>query len=148
MMNSRQLLSVTALVLTALMPVEARQAASPSCLHGPTETAEQAQRRAAALTAARAVNTVQARLGSRGRYYSHAEMASAPEFGSELRTAYGMFVERLSLAPGTELLPGWTLTLDVTDEGYWFMVRDTTDPCGFAYVSNQVGVIYRAEPIR
>jgi hypothetical protein len=148
MMNGRQLISVPALLLIVLMPVEARQAAPPACLHGPTEAAEQAQRRAAALTATRAINTVQARLGSRGRYFSHAEIASAPEFGTELRTAYGTFAERLSLAPGAELLPGWTLTLDVTSDGYWFMVRDTTDPCGFAYVSTQAGVIYRAEPIR
>lgn len=147
-MNSRQLMSVMAMVLVALMPTEARQAAPPACLHGPTETAEQAQRRAAALTATRAINTVQARLSSRGRYYNHVEMASAPEFANELRAAYSTFAERLSLAPGTELLPGWTLALDVAGQGYWFLVSDTTDPCGFAYLSNHVGVIYRAEPIR
>jgi hypothetical protein len=43
---------------------------------------------------------------------------------------------------------GWRLTLDVSDHGYWFMIKDTTDPCGFAYVSNELGVIFRAEPIR
>jgi hypothetical protein len=28
------------------------------------------------------------------------------------------------------------------------MIKDTADPCGFAFVSNQDGVIYTAEPIR
>ena len=37
---------------------------------------------------------------------------------------------------------------DVTERGYWFMIKDKIDPCGFAYVSNQVGVIFNAEPIR
>jgi hypothetical protein len=49
---------------------------------------------------------------------------------------------------GTDVLPDWQLTLDVTNRGYWFMIKDKTDPCGFGYVSNQAGVIFRAEPIR
>jgi len=28
------------------------------------------------------------------------------------------------------------------------MVKDKMDPCGFAYISNTMGVIYTAEPIR
>jgi hypothetical protein len=50
--------------------------------------------------------------------------------------------------PGTDILPGWTLMLDVGFNSYWFMIKDKTDPCGFAYVSNQTGLIYTAEPIR
>jgi hypothetical protein len=33
-------------------------------------------------------------------------------------------------------------------QGYWFMIKDKLDPCGFAYISNQAGLIFRAEPIR
>ena len=40
------------------------------------------------------------------------------------------------------------LTLDVNSTGYWFMIRDKPDPCGFAFISNQAGVIFSAEPIR
>jgi hypothetical protein len=36
----------------------------------------------------------------------------------------------------------------VATDGYWFMVKDKTDPCGFAFLSNTAGVIYTAEPIR
>lgn len=45
-------------------------------------------------------------------------------------------------------MPGWTLTLDLTPQGYWFMIKDKTDPCGFAFVSNQDGLIFEAQPIR
>ena len=57
-------------------------------------------------------------------------------------------MKRISLGPEVEILPNWKLTLDVTQKGYWFMIKDTADPCGFAYISNQAGVIFHAEPIR
>jgi hypothetical protein len=45
-------------------------------------------------------------------------------------------------------MPGWTRTLDVTAEGYWFMIRDKSDACGFTLVSNQPGLIFEAQPLR
>jgi len=57
-------------------------------------------------------------------------------------------VKRMSLNPGTDVLPNWQLTVDVTTQGYWFMIKDRMDPCGFAFVSNQAGFILQAEPIR
>jgi hypothetical protein len=54
----------------------------------------------------------------------------------------------VSLDPGTDILPNWELKLDVNPAGYWFMIRDKADPCGFAFISNQAGVIFSAEPIR
>ena len=53
-----------------------------------------------------------------------------------------------SFERGEELFPGWELTLDDSATGYWFMIKDRTDPCGFACISNRAGVIYTAEPIR
>jgi hypothetical protein len=47
-----------------------------------------------------------------------------------------------------EIVPGFTLTLDTTSNGYWFSVTDTTDPCGYRLISNQAGVIFTAQPIR
>ena len=55
---------------------------------------------------------------------------------------------RMSLSPGGEILPGWKLTLDVSEHGYWFMIKDTTDACGFTYISNHDGLIYTAEHLR
>ncbi len=52
------------------------------------------------------------------------------------------------LPPGQDIVAGWRLTLDVTPKGYWFAIKDTADPCGFTLVSNESGVILRAEPLR
>lgn len=60
----------------------------------------------------------------------------------------GEFLKRLNVSPEGELLPGWQLTLDVTADGYWFIIKDKTDPCGLPFVSNQGGLIYNAEPLR
>lgn len=54
----------------------------------------------------------------------------------------------LDLTPGNEILQGWQLTLSTTERGYWFMIKDTTDPCRFALISHQEGIIYTAQPIR
>jgi hypothetical protein len=119
------------------------------CLHGPDETPAEAVRRREALTAARNINTIQANRpgAAQGLYLRYEELASSP-YASQMRNSTSATVTRISLNPGTDILPGWTLTLDVTSQGYWFMIKDTLDPCGFAYVSNHAGVIFNAEPIR
>ena len=126
------------------MPVYAQE-----CLHGPKESAEQAVRRRDALTATRNINNIQANQpgASKRTYLRHEELAASP-YAATMRKSTSETVKRMSLTPGTDILPDWQLTLDVTAQGYWFMIRDKTDPCGFAYVSNQVGVIFTAEPIR
>lgn len=119
------------------------------CLHGANEDAEQAARRREALTATRNINNIQANQpgAAKGQYLRHEDLSGSP-FAARMRESTNETVKRISLDPGTDIVPGWQLTLDVTTQGYWFMIRDKTDPCGFAYVSNRVGVIFRAEPIR
>ena len=58
------------------------------------------------------------------------------------------WIEELKFAPGEDVLPGWGLELDLTTDGYWVIVKDKTDLCGFAFISNELGLIYTAEPIR
>lgn len=118
--------------------------AAQQCLHGANETAEQQARRKQALAAVRAVNTIQANQpGAREkRYLRHEELASF------LPAQPPGWVKSLNLTPNEEVLPGWELKLDVSTDGYWFMVKDKTDPCGFAFISNTVDVIYTAEPIQ
>jgi|SRR3954468_3579510 hypothetical protein len=130
-------LTITVLALAA--PTFAQQ-----CLHGTTETPDQAARRKEALTATRNVNNLEANQpGARnGVYLRHAELASSPF------AATSSSVKKLNLTPDAELLPGWQLTLDLSAHGYWFMVKDKTDACGFAYISNQNGLIFNSEPIR
>jgi hypothetical protein len=118
-------------------------------LHSGAETPEQSARRRDALTATRTVNNMQVgRPEARSQsFLNQAGLASVPP-DARAGASRNELVKRLSFSPGTELLPGWKLTLDVTPQGYWFMVADTTDPCGFAYISNQSGLIFTAEPLR
>ena len=119
------------------------------CFHGTTESPEQAARRREALTAARNINTIQANQpgAAKRQFLRHEELSSSP-VAAKMRESANETAKRISLTPGTDVLPDWQLTLDVTREGYWFMITDKLDPCAFAFVSNQAGVILRAEPIR
>jgi hypothetical protein len=101
------------------------------------------------LTATRTINNIQANQpGSANKVYlRHADLVNSP-FAVKMRESPNPTTKRIALNPDEEILPGWKLTLDVTEQGYWFMIKDTTDPCGFAYVSNQAGLIFNAEPIR
>jgi hypothetical protein len=119
------------------------------CLHGSTESADQATRRREALTAMRTINNLQANQPGavKQQYLRHEELSTSP-FAAGMRQSANETTKRISLTPGTDVLPDWQLTLDVTSQGYWFMIKDKTDPCGFAYISNQAGLILRAEPIR
>lgn len=140
----RTLLSACAVTL-----VMSGSAFALPCQHGPGETADQSARRRAALTATRTINNIQHNQPQSrdGVFFTHAQLAEAP-YTIQMRTSSNDTQRSLSLAPGTDILPGWTLTLDVTRAGYWFMIKDTTDPCGFAFISNQSGVIFTAEPLR
>lgn len=118
--------------------------ASPSfaqqCLHGGAESPDQASRRREALSAARLVNTLQANQpgAAQRQYVKHEDLgASTPALPASFK-----------LAPGEHIVPGWKLTLDLTPRGYWFSVEDTADPCGFRYISNELGTIFTAEPLR
>jgi hypothetical protein len=121
-------------------------AAAQQCLHGPDETAEQKTRKRAALNAARGVHNLQIHRRAAGerKVLDVKEMAA--------RYAEDPTITRspdpLNFDPAGDVVPGWQLTFDTTGTGYWFMITDKTDPCGFAYVSNEKALIYNAQPIR
>jgi hypothetical protein len=119
------------------------------CLHGADESAEQAARKRDALLVSRTINNIQANQpgAAKRQFLRHEDLSRSP-FAVRLRESGNETVKRMSLDPGTDVLPNWQLTVDVTDQGYWFMVRDKIDPCGFAFVSSETGVIFQAEPIR
>jgi hypothetical protein len=121
-------------------------ASAQQCLHGADETAEQKARKREALSATRQVNTLQANHpdARQAKFLNQTEMAV---YYADL-TKKTPAKQALIFDPASEVIPGWQLTLDKTEKGYWFMIKDKTDPCGFAYVSNQAGVIFTAEPIR
>ena len=121
-------------------------ALAQQCLHGADSSDEQKARKREALSAMRQINTLQANHpdARQGKFLNQTEMAV---YYADL-TKKTPARQPLIFDPASEVIPGWQLTLDKTDKGYWFMVKDKTDPCGFAYVSNQQGVIFTAEPIR
>jgi hypothetical protein len=136
----------TPVITVAVLALTIGTAHAQECLHGPKESAEQAARRTDAVNAARTINNIQANHHGSG-YFRHEDLVSSP-FAVQLRQSGNALSKRLSLTPGTDILPGWTLMLDVGFESYWFKITDKTDPCGFSYVSNQQGLIFRAEPLR
>ena len=140
----------TAVLTLALSAMLVGSSYAQQCLHGPGETAAETARRRQALTAARTINNIQANQpGAISRLYlRHVELAGSPYARTRIPESRNETVRSLSLTPESEVLPNWRLVLDVTQDGYWFMIKDQTDPCGFAYVSNQDGVILAAEPIR
>jgi hypothetical protein len=97
-----------------------------TCLHGPSETADQRARRVAALEFARQVNTFEA-AGKRQAqsYYAIGDL------------------------PGLPPMPeGFVARLSTDGASYAFSVKDTLDACHFAFFSDQDGVVYTATPIR
>jgi len=102
--------------------VDAQQ---PACLHGPQETPEQAARKRSALTFTRQVNTLQARATTTNKAYLPADQL------------------QLAAVPA-----GFEFRLAAVPTGYAFSVRDNTDPCRFAFFSDQQGLIFQGEVIR
>ena len=100
-------------------------AAGGACLHGADETAEQAQRRQAALRAVRYVNT-------------------AENMGVEKARRY----VPLGQLPGVPAVDGFKLSLVNDNKGYMLAAKDTRDACGFAYFSDESGLVYEARPIK
>jgi hypothetical protein len=127
---------VTAVLASAPSRVAAPQA-DAACLHFGKETPEQRDRSVAALAATRAINTAESVYSAKNKSYATRE--ALPGY---LDSA------RYNLAPDAELVPGFKLTLDTTQKGYWFAITDVTDPCKFSYISNQNGLIFAAQPIR
>ena len=124
-------------------------AMAQTCLHGASEAPEQRQRRQAALASARTINNIQHNRpeARQGTFLAHEELAAAP-FAAKLKATSNSALQQLVLAPNQDIVPGWRLTLDVSKNGYWFGITDTTDPCQFTFISNQSGLIYTAEPLR
>lgn len=142
-MNRLRRLGAVALAAAFLTP---SLAAAQQCLHGADETPEQKTRKRAALNAARGIHNLQIHRRAAGerKVLDRTEMAA--RYAED--PAITRSPDPLNLDPADDIIPGWQLAFDRTEQGYWFMVRDSADPCGFAYVSNEKGLIYTAQPIR
>lgn len=117
---------VVAFAVAGSLGLAFQPASPPECLHGPSESADQQARRAAALQFARQLNTFEAAGKNQAqRYYA---------------------IEDL---PGLPPLPtGFKAGMSTDGASYVFSIKDTLDACGFAFFSDQDGVIYTATPIQ
>ena len=137
------------LITLGVAALQASPVAAQQCVPSAARTPEQIARRQDGVRAARTINNLEANQpGNASRkYLSQGELASSP-FAAKQTGAAAEFFQKLNFTPGAELMPGWELTLDVTGDGYWFSIKDKTDPCGLTFVSNQQGLILDAQPIR
>ena len=137
------------LFVVAVAVLHASGAQAQQCVPGATPTAEQTARRREGVRMARTINNLEANQpGSASMtFLRQIELLSSP-FAKDETVVADAFFKRLNFTPGAEVLPGWQLTLDVTERGYWFAIKDKTDPCGFTVASNQNGLILESHPLR
>jgi len=116
-----------ALAMIVGFSVAAQQSRSaPNCLHGPAEAADQAARRRAALQLAHQVISTEAQANQQGHTYY--VLSDLPGLASEI--------------------DGFKVQLSTDGGTYTFSIKDTLDPCRFAYFSDQEGVIYAGQPAK
>ena len=97
----------------------------------------------------RTINNLQANQpGARIKKYLQQQDLGTSPFAARQTGRSAEFLKGLNFTPGADLSPGWELTLDLTSTGYWFMIKDKTDPCGLGFISNQDGLIFDARPLR
>ena len=115
--------------LTALLGVVLCSASgyAQECLHGPNETSEQKARSRAALQLVRQVNTLQFSTGLKNAK----KLLPLEERGLDLKSA-----------------PGFSPKFTTDGKNYSLVLKDTTDPCSFAFVTTDEGLIYKAQPLK
>ena len=129
---------------------QTQKAQSPKCLDAQDQGSAEYARRLRALNAVRLINTALmihkhqfGRFAGWDELTTSAALKQAGEMGASFAEAYNV----MSLAPNTDLLPGFTLHLVTDGTTYSLLLRDKTDPCGFSQFSNEVGIIYNGYPI-
>ena len=135
---------VAMVVMSAPAFAQARQ----GCLHGAMESRMEEQRRTEALTATHIINTVLARVPRTMPFPTWQELANSPRIAPLRGTGGAMGdIARKMLWGTTEPLPGWLIHYLAGRDAYAFSLRDSRDPCGFGYASDESGVIVETSPV-
>jgi len=113
------------MLLMAILALGVAAGGRAACLHGNDETPQQAKRRQDALRAVRYINT-------------------AENMGLEKAKRY----LPLSQVPGVPVAAGFKLSLVADNKTYLLAAKDTQDACGFAYFTDETGLVYEAQPIQ
>ena len=118
--------AVVATVVTAALSTGPTVVAQQSCLHSQDEAAAQRDRRRQALRLARQINTLENLARNQARQY-----------------------QPVTALPNVSAPPqGFVVHFATDGATYAFSVKDTLDPCAFAYFSDEGGLIYTGQPIQ
>jgi hypothetical protein len=101
-------------------------AQQPACLHSQDESAAQQTRRRGALALTRQINSYE--VVAKQRTQTYQSPASLPN---------------LMATPA-----GFDVHFATDGSSYAFSVKDTLDPCAFAYFSDETGVIYTGQALQ
>ena len=102
------------------------RAQQPACLHGQDEAAAQRDRRQQALRLARQINTLE----------------------NATRNQVRQFQPLSALANVSAPPQGFAVHFATDGATYAFSVKDTLDPCSFAYFSDESGLIYAGQALQ
>lgn len=132
-------------VILAPLLAFAQLPAGQDCLHGQRSTSPTVgadARLGTAVMVARTINTAEAKFHNANRRYANqAELARMLNLDySDSPNLQSSPVAQTRLA---SVAPGWALSVVVEGTGYWFVIRDTLDPCGFAVFGTESGIISR-----
>jgi hypothetical protein len=111
-------------------------------------------RHSLAINLLRAINTAEAdHRMKHGSYVTWDILVTSEEFtscGMQWAAENESQLATVHFSKGAEILPGWTLRLDVTHEGagYDLLLEDTTDKaCGYAAITDERGIIRQSKAI-
>jgi hypothetical protein len=142
------LLMVVLLLFAAVTPLSSQNAPAQ------TSDAEHA-RHSVAINLLRAINTAEVGYKSRhGSYGTWEDLLASEEFGANKvivwLAKYDPLLVDTKFSNGPDILPGWSLRLNLTasGEGYDVMLQDkTSKPCGYAAITDERGVIWQSKTI-
>jgi hypothetical protein len=110
------------------------------------------ERRSLAANIVRAINTAEANYKrDHGSYATWDALLANGDFsenGTKWASEALPTVAHAMYGPGPEIVPGWKLRLDLSKDGakYDLLLQDANDTkCGFAFVSNESGLIWQAK---
>jgi hypothetical protein len=136
---------VAAMTLGAAIPQYGQKVAVPA------SDAENA-RHMLAISILRWINAAEAGYPWHGSYVTWDDLLASKEFAEYEKECLAILPElgAAHFSKGSEILPGWTLRLNLTNngKGYDVLLEDTMDKaCGYAAVTDERGVIRQSKAI-
>ena len=125
-MNVRIILTIAFVACASLFPGALRMQAQPrNCLHGESESESNRARRQQALRWIEVVNRQE----------------------TSIRSRMGEFIRDIDVT-GVDAVPkGWVSQIVASRTTYAVSVKDMTDPCHFAYYSDQETIVYGGQQV-